>query len=432
MFKIALDNFRCFRGAHSIPIRPITVVVGENSTGKSAILSSAFALQSYAFPMDVFFTPIGKATSWEEAASKTKSGYAKKFGLGIEIVRDKRTYSALAEYHRREGKPKLATVLLESPSGTLRGITNDDDIEIEIAFSGNRRFKPVSMRCSLSPEFTAQRGRKKRAVTFYDVIYGHDLSGIIGTEPTKKKQAALREVIFECTRPLYPLRSRVQPELVAPIRSKPKRFYDVDGDVYGLDGADAPYTLKRLLESASNRESKKILDAIYKYGAESGLFEKLDAQDLGSPDYDPFRFNIVINGITYNLIDVGYGVSQILPVLVKSVQSSNQNHVLVHQPEVHLHPRAQAAFANFAVSVWKNFKSAFLIETHSEYLVDRLRMLIRDGLIPSSDVQLIYLERVAAKTIPHVIEIDGAGAIKNSPPSYREFFRKETLSRLGV
>src|SRR5881396_1662040 len=78
--------------------------------------------------------------------------------------------------------------------------------------------------------------------------------------------------------------------------------------------------------------------------------------------------------VRFNLVDVGYGVSQALPILVDTLQRPAADEVfLLQQPEVHLHPRAQAELGSFFVSQ-AGKKRRFVIETHSDYLVDRVRM----------------------------------------------------------
>ena len=96
-------------------------------------------------------------------------------------------------------------------------------------------------------------------------------------------------------------------------------------------------------------------------------------------------------------LDVGFGISQVLPVLVQTVLSSG-NIVAIEQPEVHLHPKLQAQLATLFVDSYKHRGNQFIIETHSEHLILRLQRLIRegrgksDGLKPD-DVSVLYVTR---------------------------------------
>lgn len=108
--------------------------------------------------------------------------------------------------------------------------------------------------------------------------------------------------------------------------------------------------------------------------------------------------------------------------------------MLIQQPEVHLHPRAQAALGSLLVHVAKGQKKRFLVETHSDYLVDRVRMEVRENedLTPA-DVQILYFQREDDGRVEiYPLELDEQGNIVNAPPGYREFFLREEERFLGV
>jgi predicted ATPase len=154
---------------------------------------------------------------------------------------------------------------------------------------------------------------------------------------------------------------------------------------------------------------------------------------LGSSESDPFQIRLHIGGTTVNLIDVGYGVSQVLPIVVDSLRSKQGGTFLLQQPEVHLHPKAQAELGSFLGILAKQQDKRFVIETHSDYLVDRIRMDIRDkknGLRPE-DVSLLYFERRNGEAQIHRLELDEQGNIVNAPPGYRSFFLEEERRFLG-
>ena len=132
-----------------------------------------------------------------------------------------------------------------------------------------------------------------------------------------------------------------------------------------------------------------------------------------------------------NIMDVGYGVSQSLPILVDIGSHTGLAVFLLQQPEVHLHPRAQAELATvFAASTRENGNS-FMIETHSDHIVDRMRILVRQGKIPAEDVSILYFEPVKNAVQIHNIEVDSDGNLENAPPGYRDFFLRESDRLLG-
>ena len=91
------------------------------------------------------------------------------------------------------------------------------------------------------------------------------------------------------------------------------------------------------------------------FGQRSDLFQNIDVKILGGSMGNPFQLRVKVRGPNSNIVDVGYGVSQILPILVhildlpvsRRYRSGEESIVfLLQQPEVHLHPRAQAALSS--------------------------------------------------------------------------------------
>lgn len=134
----------------------------------------------------------------------------------------------------------------------------------------------------------------------------------------------------------------------------------------------------------------------------------------------------------FNLVDVGYGVSQILPIIVDVLRAEEEGTFLLQQPEVHLHPQAQAELGSFLATLATTTGKRFVVETHSDYLVDRIRMDIRDRRnIEPKDVQILYFERQNGKVKVHPIEIDENGNLESVPKGYRSFFLEEERRFLG-
>ena len=147
-----------------------------------------------------------------------------------------------------------------------------------------------------------------------------------------------------------------------------------------------------------------------------------------------------MRGPKANITDVGYGVSQILPILVQILNpsvSKNDQHTtrssfsLLQQPEIHLHPRAQAEFSSLLVKLANKGNQSFIVETHSDYMIDRARIDIRKGNIRPEDVSLIYFEPKRNIVNVHNISFDKMGNMEGVPPHYRQFFLKESKRLMG-
>ena len=105
---------------------------------------------------------------------------------------------------------------------------------------------------------------------------------------------------------------------------------------------------------------------------------------------------------------------------------------LLQQPEVHLHPSAQAALGSLFCEV-ANSGRQLVVETHSDHLLDRVRMEVRDGTtgLKPDDVSILFFERDGLEVNIHRLRIDVDGNINGQPNSYRRFFMEETRRSLG-
>ena len=173
---------------------------------------------------------------------------------------------------------------------------------------------------------------------------------------------------------------------------------------------------------------KRSLDT---FGRDSGLFDEISVRLLGEGDSDPFQLQVRKaskdkEGSFRNLIDVGYGVSQVLPLATELLRTDGASQYLLQQPEVHMHPSAQAAFGSLLCQVASQDKQ-LIVETHSDHLLDRIRMDVRDGRtsLTPDDVRILYFERDGLDVKIHEIWWDKMGNVMNSPLGYRSFFMKE-------
>jgi predicted ATPase len=100
---------------------------------------------------------------------------------------------------------------------------------------------------------------------------------------------------------------------------------------------------------------------------------------------------------------------------------------------VHLHPKAQAQIGSLLGFLAIKQKKQFLVETHSDYLVDRVRMDIREGKhgLKPKDVCILYFERKGAKVVVHPMELDECGNLFGAPSGYRRFFLEEEKRFIG-
>jgi len=169
------------------------------------------------------------------------------------------------------------------------------------------------------------------------------------------------------------------------------------------------------------------LAALSDAGRELGLFNRIEIRETG----ERFEILVDVSGSLHNICDVGYGVSSLLPFLGAFTLAASETLFLLQQPEVHLHPSAQAQL----VRTIARSGHAFIVETHSDHVIDWFRILAKEGEIDHTDIAIIYFEPGADDSTTsriHQITLDERANLIGQPQGYREFFSEETARLLGL
>lgn len=181
---------------------------------------------------------------------------------------------------------------------------------------------------------------------------------------------------------------------IGPLRDNPERFYILSDNLskqVGKSGKMLPDILfkdQNLLKQLNNQ--------LNRFGLEYELkISRLTVEDYGNTDFFALRLIDKYTGVNVSIADVGFGISQVLPIIVQSMLSRKST-LLIEQPEIHIHPRLQAELGSLLAECTKSpFNNQFIIETHSEHLMLRLQKLIRKGELKPDDVSVIYVDRDA-------------------------------------
>ena len=105
----------------------------------------------------------------------------------------------------------------------------------------------------------------------------------------------------------------------------------------------------------------------------------------------------------------------------------------LQQPEIHLHPSAQAALGSLFCSIAAT-SIQLMVETHSDHLLDRVRMDVRDGKteLKAEDVSILFFEPGELDVTIHSLRLDDDGNVLDAPPTYRRFFMDEMERSIGL
>jgi hypothetical protein len=415
--EIIIENVRTFSGRHQVPIRPLTILTGENSSGKTAFLACLSAVTDpIGFPLNPEFNdpPYSLGSYDTIAAYRGRStARAESFSLGWTDVPGE--LRGVATYTRHAGIPRLHAF----EGGRAGGV-------VTLAADGEGEAYNVSLRlpgAGDSRQFHFQHSSvlpRQGLVSF--VLYGLMNSRARG--PRTKYYPAIVDFLLGYTSP-------PRTKSIAPIRTKPERTYEPADEMFNPEGRHTPFLLAKWLGETGQWGS--VLSALEKFGAESGLFKEIGIKHLGKHGTDPFQVLVNVVGRPVNLLDVGYGVSQSLPVVLESLFSFDDPILLLQQPEVHLHPRAQAALGSFfsRVVAATYGERQFVIETHSDYLVGRIRQEVARRTVDYESVLILYFERKGLSTTIHPLTLDPSGNILDAPKSYRDFFLQEESDLLS-
>lgn len=201
--------------------------------------------------------------------------------------------------------------------------------------------------------------------------------------------------------------SGLQVNHVSPLRAFPQRYYLLDKSVHHtklnvLDGTELAEVLKN---NPTIKDNINLLLAPFNIGID---IEKVN----------DIIYKIVVNqdDVNLELTDVGFGISQALPILVQAYLSPPGSLTIIEQPEIHLHPNMQAWLTDAVIKIALTERKRFLIETHSDALIRRIRLRIVDDSseLTEDDVKIYHLHRdkVNRHTLLDDIKISDNGDIK--------------------
>lgn len=426
-----MNNFRGFSHA-LIPLRQGNFLVGENSTGKSSFLSLLSLINQTAFwinptfPMrdnrePSSFSDIVSAWAIDKTSfqvgivitEKEKSGHIK-LDFHIHDFIDQDDMPALGRSTKYKNK-KQTSIIFEKKSTKYKISQREDIYESEETATEDFISIAKNLPRDTSDLKSFPKGFPPRP----------PLPMATSVLQSLERGENINKLEFQLEIPIG-----MPVTWIAPIRTKPKRIYDGTRTTYSPEGEHAPLLLRKSLKSKTS--SKKFADRLVEFGEASGLFDTIVAHSFGSGSKNPFELLIKFKGAELNINNVGYGVSQVLPLIVEFLTADKKRGFAVQQPEVHLHPKAQAALGGLMFELAHEKNHVFFIETHSDYLIDRFRIAMRQEEAPPES-QMLFFERTSLGNKVYALPISKAGLYPTvQPKGFRDFFLKEELKLLEI
>ncbi|MEE4317835.1 MAG: AAA family ATPase [Erythrobacter sp.] len=411
--KIFARNFRGFKNLR-VDLEKNIFLIGDNSSGKSSIIYLIEAVTSGRLNMPPtldehfgvsrydYFSP------YFDMADVT-------FGFMIENNSRPSNAKIITVKKSDEPLPKLMRCTYWIPGFSVRLRRSGSKARVSIDEAPHSMDEAELLRLHNSP------GNFKRNDSI-DVTEIADPQSLFYMDFEGETFSKLRSAMFG--------QSLRQCRVTSPVRALPERFYENRRkfDAHGLHFA------RVWLDIFEN--NPEIFEYIDEFGRESGLFEKLHVDPVSKVIEDPPLFvSVVRNQRRFSLNQVGVGVSQIVPVMMDSLFSLkfDGRQMLVQQPELHLHPVAQAALGTYFYHMCRlGLRCVF--ETHSSFFVDRFRSELRGqkqssapGSADDPFSEIIFCEAKNRGNVAHRVLINNDGTLSGEPKSYHQFFLDELL-----
>lgn len=452
---IRLRNFKAFQDTDDIQLKPITVLAGTNSGGKSSLLQSLLLLkQTLDSPQDVNVNLDGKHLQYSSISDLTfgkphesKCNIIYNFGLRSRIPR-----RAAEKYFDNSHFPKVTDGALYL------------DTSIELSFRQRQRQGISANRLDsfairnllgdqLGPSLEAslRRNSTKYNVTMQGKgteLTGHYEGREIDTVETshflpryflfKHNQHSRRHFMF-LDYIFWKSINDLEEELTAhinylgPLRDRPNRAYLHSGNPMPEIGESGEYAAQILWLERDNMvsyvptigaTSKEVplIRAVNESFAMLGLSQPVDVDSKEGIVYQillPIGDRRSRRSVT--IADVGFGVSQLLPILVLGLRSSKGSLQLLEQPEIHLHPKLQANLADFFITLAQSGRR-MIVETHSDHFINRLRRRIAED--PSDTIKdlvnILFVHPPSGRQGASIeqLSVDRFGVIENWPEDF--------------
>lgn len=169
------------------------------------------------------------------------------------------------------------------------------------------------------------------------------------------------------------------------------------------------------------RERRSSLtDAVSAWAAHLGIGENVSVEDQGKLGRG---IRVSVNGVRRDLTMIGVGASQLLPVIATLLDAPSQSIVLLEQPELHLHPSVQSRLGDLLLFARPDL--CVIVETHSEYLVTRVRRWVAEQKATPESVHVLFSEQLKDGTEVRELRISDLGNLDDWPVGFFDAKDKE-------
>jgi predicted ATPase len=401
--RLRLVNFKAWSDTGDVDLRPITMILGTNSSGKSSLIQSLLLLKQTARSPD-------RTVHLNFGGDEVNDLF--NFGAFDDVINQQasvpRQFSIEFNFDNK-GDGRIS----EGTFSCTYGQTSSGSVTIQSLFltTGGRQFRAVrrekgAFSIIVDDETTPRvKGRNyvpERSIAFSaDAIAALDKDGQLVEDLSLAIRRELEKIIY-----------------LGPLRRKPERDYPWNKTKPGDVGSDGRGAIDALLASALLRgdEQNYVVNGVSGWLNRMGVADRIEVRQQGRSN----RYELIVHrdGAACNIRDVGIGISQVLPVLVVSYFAPMGSTLIFEEPEIHLHPLAQSSLADLFADVSRERGVQFIVETHSEHLFRRMQTLMAKQKVSASDAAMYFVERSGKETDLRALAIDEFGRVRNWPDGF--------------
>lgn len=387
--KISLSNFKSFKELKDIELKNITVVAGKNSCGKSSILQSLLLLkQTLDSSSDVPICLEGKyikCSNIKELTYGLPPVNQAKFGYEFSMDKDRKIKLSFKNKSVDETYiPTIDSVNVESEGGSVLSPSDLNKTKVL------KILKKINLPFGASNLESFEVKYNKFTPSSVEVV-------VKGDEGEENKFSLPWFFVAQDNERVFEELNRVLRNIkyLSPVRAIPERayvHYSSDSNELNEDGSNSAHILwsKRNSPVLWKGEEVKLKDALNSCIDCMGLSQEISPDRVGEILY---KVGIVepSSGSNVSLADVGFGYSQILPVILLGLINNANNIMLLEQPEIHLHPSSAANLADLFINFASDGKR-FIIETHSQEMINRLRLRVIENPELKDIINIVFVE----------------------------------------
>ncbi len=434
--KLRIQNFKCWKDTGTIRMAPISLFFGENSSGKSSIGQFLMMLKQTVESPDrkAVFYPGGKNSAVQLGSYKemvfhrdpaNKIAFKYRWSLqDLLVFKDPvsdQSYSGDALSFQAEvglgNKDQHPLVVDHLKYDLLEGNESRISIGMERKSGAKSEYKVDSTKYSLKRKQGRvwNPGAPVRFYGFPDEVVAYHQNADFVQALNLRHEKLFRSLSY-----------------LGPLRTKVERLYPwtgIEPESVGYAGENTVAAIlaarNRKISLGYKRQVKPFGEIIARKLKEMGLIEEFKVDQI-SEQRQEYEVKVRTKGSKdwVDLPDVGFGISQVLPVLVQCFYAPAGSIILMEQPEIHLHPKAQSALADVMIDVINSRENGeerdiqLVIETHSEHFLRRLQRRIAEDIVPQEKVSAYFanIEKTPAMLEP--LKIDMFGNIQNWPENF--------------